>query len=112
MQHDERAILDELGKMREVLSVAAAMAAAHSAGDDAEAFRLRIDSKPTYPVSWLAERLGLSATEQRVLWVLIANELCPLARMRVRELNTEQLVDPTLDTLRRAVYGMAPSLLA
>ncbi len=108
----ERAIIEEIGRMREVLSVAAAMAAAHSGGDNPELFRMTIASEPTYPVSWLAERLGLSATEQRVLWMLIANELCPLARQTIRELNTEQVSDPTLDTLRRAVYGLGPSLTA
>jgi len=112
MQHDQRAILDELNRTREVIHVAFAMASAAAAGDDPAPFHLAIESRPTYPVSWLADRLALSATEQRVLWVLIANELCPIARAKLRDINSEQLVDPALDTLRRVVYGTGPSLVA
>jgi hypothetical protein len=63
------------------------------------------DSMPT---TWLQARLGLSATECRVLWILIAHELSPRARARLRDLNTEQLSDVTLDTLRRVVFGSRP----
>jgi AAA+ superfamily predicted ATPase len=62
-----------------------------------------------YPVQWLGERLGLSATEQHVLWVLLAQELSPSARRSIREINTEDAADPTIDTIRRAVYGNAPN---
>jgi hypothetical protein len=65
-----------------------------------------------FPVAWLRERLGLTTTEERVLWMLIAYEMCPEARRLLRELNTEDLCEPTLDTLRRAVYGGAPNARA
>jgi AAA+ superfamily predicted ATPase len=65
-----------------------------------------------YPVSWLGERLGLTATEQLVLWLLIAHELSPGVRQSIRELNTEEVADPALDTMRRVVYGNAPSPIA
>ena len=55
-------------------------------------------------------RLGLTPTEARILWVLIAHELSPGARIRLRELNTEQLSDVTLDTLRRVTFGSRPGL--
>jgi len=66
-------------------------------------------SPETFPVGWLRSRLGLSVTEERVLWVLIAYELCPDARRWLRELGTEDVADPTLDAIRRAVYGGAPN---
>jgi AAA+ superfamily predicted ATPase len=56
-------------------------------------------------LAWLRERLALSATEEQVLWLLAAHELCPEARARVRDLATEQVADPTLDVVRRTVYG-------
>lgn len=31
------------------------------------------------PSTWLRSRLGLSASEERVLWILAAQELCPIA---------------------------------
>lgn len=57
------------------------------------------------PLLWLGDRLGLSATEQRVLFLLLAHELDPTSRELMRKLNTEQVVDPTLDALRRVAYG-------
>src|SRR5688572_4286490 len=65
-----------------------------------------------YPVAWIGERLGLSATEQQVLWVLLAQELSPTARRSIRQLNTEDVGDPTIDTIRRAVYGDEPGATA
>jgi hypothetical protein len=66
--------------------------------------------RPTaYPISWLRAQLELTATEEQVLWVLIAHELSPIARQRIRELNTEQVADPTIDALRRVVYGSTPT---
>ncbi|MEO6773516.1 MAG: ATP-binding protein [Kofleriaceae bacterium] len=59
--------------------------------------------------SWPVPRLGLTATETRALWVLIAQELCPTARMQLRELATEVDVDVTLDVLRRVVHGSRPA---
>lgn len=63
---------------------------------------------PALPISWLRSRLALSATEEQVLWILIAHELDPGARNIVRHLNTENVSDPTLDALRRTVYGSLP----
>lgn len=57
------------------------------------------------PLALLVDRFGLSATEARLLWVLLAHELCPIARSVLRDLNTEVLADPSTDALRRAVYG-------
>ena len=96
------AILEQLERVRTDLAGARAIGEANAEG---ESFQALPSVEPAYPVSWLAERLGLSDTEQRVLWTLIAHELCPIARQRVRDLNTEQVVDPSLDTIRRAVYG-------
>ena len=56
------------------------------------------------PMLWLRSRLGLSATEERVLWILIAHELCSVSRSQLRALNTESLPDPTTEALRQAVY--------
>ena len=66
-------------------------------------------SPELFPVAWLRERLGLSVTEQRVLWLLIAYELSPDARRWLRDLGTEDVVDPTLDAIRRVVYGSGPN---
>ena len=53
----------------------------------------------------LRDRFGLTPTEERVLWLLIAHELCPTARQMIRGLATEQVSDPTTDTIRRSVYA-------
>jgi hypothetical protein len=60
---------------------------------------------PEVPSAWARTRFGLSATENRVLWVLVAHELCARARAALRELETEQQPDVSLDVLRRVVYG-------
>jgi len=57
---------------------------------------------------WPLPRLGLEATELRTLWVLIAQELCPSARLDLRRLATEDDVDVTLDVLRRVIHGSLP----
>jgi ATP-dependent 26S proteasome regulatory subunit len=44
-------------------------------------------------------------TEERILWVLIANELCPTTRRLMRAVGTEDTPDPTTDAIRRIVYG-------
>ena len=56
------------------------------------------------PISWVRHRLGLGATEEHVLWLLIAHELDPVSRGIVRDLGGA--LDPTLDVVRRVVYGM------
>jgi hypothetical protein len=53
----------------------------------------------------LRDRFALTPTEERVLWLLIAHELCPTARMMIRGLATEQVSDPTMDVIRRCVYA-------
>lgn len=58
---------------------------------------------------WPLLRLRLSATELRVLWTLITHELDPVARMKLRELATDDDVDLTYDVLRRVIYGHRPS---
>ncbi len=68
------------------------------------AARVRATDRRIVPIVELGERLGLTATASRVLWVLIAHELCPETRALVRALNTEQTLDPTTDTLRRVAY--------
>jgi hypothetical protein len=57
------------------------------------------------PSAWPRARFALTATENRVLWVLIAHELCARTRAAIRELETEQQPDVSLDVLRRVVYG-------
>ena len=52
---------------------------------------------------------ALTPTELAIVWVLIAHEVVPTARELIRRINTEQVSDPTRDTLRRAVYGDRPS---
>jgi len=62
------------------------------------------------PIAWLRDRLGLSETEERVAWLLLAHELDPDARRMIRELATETALDPTFDVIRRVVYGTGASL--
>ncbi len=71
--------------------------------------RGRIDASEMsrVPIAQLRSRFGLGDTEERLLWVLIAHELCAVTRRSLREINTEQVSDPTTDTLRRVVYGEA-----
>jgi hypothetical protein len=57
------------------------------------------------PLVWLRGRLGLGTTELRLVWVLLAHEMCPIARTMLRELNTENCADPTTDTLRTVAFG-------
>jgi len=64
------------------------------------------------PVAWLRRRLGLTDTEEQALWVLIAHELCPDARRRLRALATEEVADVSLDVLRRVVHGARTDLRA
>ena len=58
------------------------------------------------PIAWLRTRLGLTPTEERVVWLLIAHELCPSARRFVRELNSEPVFDPTLDTILKVLRAL------
>src|SRR6185503_11926343 len=44
-------------------------------------------------------------TELRVIWTLIAHELCLQCRSLLRDLDGGTSLDPTSDALRRAVYS-------
>ncbi|MEP6865837.1 MAG: hypothetical protein ABJE66_34775 [Deltaproteobacteria bacterium] len=61
---------------------------------------------------WPLTRLGLTPSEMRVLWVLLAQEVDPVARLHLRELATEDDVDVGYDVLRRVVYGHRPTSAA
>ena len=113
MQVNIERVIAQVAKVRELLTVIADESESQAKDrKDPDPLRVELASAPTAPVSWLAERLGLTATEQHMLWVLIAHELCPVARYKVREINTEHIVDPTIDTLRRSVYGDKPNMVA
>ena len=62
------------------------------------------------PAGLLRSRLGLTASEVRLLWALVAHEVSPAARTALRAINTEQLSDVTVDTLRRVTFGSGLSL--
>src|SRR4051812_44386726 len=64
------------------------------------------------PFVWLRSRLGLSPTEERVVWLLLAHELDAAVRLALRAFNTEQTCDLALDTLRRLVHGEGSKLRA
>ena len=102
------------------LRIAEAVAAAsepRSRGDDHAWLdaclrrELEIDARGD-ETEWPLARLGLSASELRVLWVLLAQEVDPAARMNLRELSTEDEVDVGYDVLRRVVYGHRPTSAA
>jgi hypothetical protein len=76
------------------------------------AAHVSLDAGVSMPLVWLRDRLKLTATEQRVLFVLLAHELDPESRHLIRRLNTEQVADATLDAIRRVVYGDATSVRA
>ena len=59
------------------------------------------------PIAWLGERLGLTPSEEQVLWLLVAHALCPLARTRLRQLATEDASEPTIELLQRLIYRHA-----
>jgi len=62
-------------------------------------------SASIFPLRLLQQRFALSETEQQLLWVLIADHLCPIARQLLRGLATEPTLDPTSDILLRVVFG-------
>lgn len=57
------------------------------------------------PLVWLRSRLALTPPELRVIWVLLAHELCAVSRSMLRQLNTENCADPTTDTVRLVAFG-------
>ena len=76
-----------------------------------------VDAGVEVPVAWLEDRLALDNDALRLLWVLLAHELDPIARGMLRQLNTETSADPTTDTLRLvaftpSAYAAASRLLA
>lgn len=60
------------------------------------------------PIMWLRTRLGLRSSELRLIWVLLAHELCADSRNMLRQLNTENCADPTTDTIRLVAFGPGP----
>src|SRR5580704_10057140 len=109
---------DELAAVHDRLRAAKAQLAARASNSATQAWpasmldheaeiaaRLLSSNVDALPIDHLRVHFELSATEVLVLWVLIAHELCPIARSLIRDLNSEHLADPTTDTLRRAVYG-------
>ena len=57
------------------------------------------------PVMRLVSSFALSQTEATILWLLVAHELSHDIRRLVRRVNSEPVVDPTTDMIRRVVYG-------
>jgi hypothetical protein len=73
--------------------------------DVAARVRATLDAGTVVPLAWLEQRLGLGSAELRLLWVLLAHELCAVARGFLRQLNTENCADPTTDTLCLVAFG-------
>jgi AAA+ superfamily predicted ATPase len=73
--------------------------------------RAALDQRHELPVL-LLRRLGLTETELRVVWTLVAHELSPEVRHELRELGTEVHPDVCVDVIRRVVYGSQPDPLA
>lgn len=86
--------------------------------DDCEDLDLRNEGRHALrtgvamPLVSLCERLNLSDTEELAIWVLLANEIDSQSRLLLRDLNTENAADPTVDTLRRVVYSATKRLRA
>jgi hypothetical protein len=57
----------------------------------------------------LVERLGLSPTEEQVVWLLAAIAMRRDVRALVAQCSGETTVDPTLEAIRSIVYGDHPS---
>jgi AAA+ superfamily predicted ATPase len=66
----------------------------------------RVRASDELPLVQLCERFDLTADEQRVLWILIAHSLCPIARNLLRNLSTEDALEPTTDVVQRVVLGI------
>ncbi len=103
----------EMLRLVEVRVAAVAAADPLRAGDDlaacmgAEAALEAAASRflPQVPAAWARYRLGLGAGDSRVLWTLVAHELSPTTRARLRALGTESSSDISIDTLRRVAFG-------
>ncbi len=57
------------------------------------------------PFQRLVTQLSLTPSEELVLWVLIAQDLCSETRRLIRQLDGEHSMDPSTDVLRRLAYG-------
>lgn len=96
-----------------VRSVVASATGSHvDDGDAACELERRAADHPELAENRLVARLGLSGTELRTVRVLAAIALDPETRRAVQVHAGTHAIDPTLDTVRRLVYGADPSLLA
>lgn len=71
----------------------------------AERANMYAQAADTPPMQYLASRLGVEASEQTVLWLLIAHEMSDVSRQLMRDLSTENTADATLSVLRTAAFG-------
>ena len=110
----QRFLEERLAATRLRLQIASAYAQVHTRDERSAALiaaemwlemRLSASRSDAVPLALLGDRLQLSTDERSVLWTLIAHEVCPISRALLRQLNTELVLDPTTDTLRRTVYG-------
>lgn len=69
-------------------------------------------ANPDLTSSIAFERLGLSETEQQVVWLLAGVAVSREVRALLARATGELLMDPTLHAIRLVVYGAAPSRLA
>jgi hypothetical protein len=112
-QRQQDLLVDELDSVRARLRAAKDQAASGGSewpsdvldAEDAISTRVAASDRSRLPIDRLRACFDLTQTELRVLWVLIAHELCAVSRALIRDLNSEHLADPTTDALRRAVYG-------
>ncbi len=64
------------------------------------------------PMQWLRTRLGLTASEERVVWLLIAHAQDAEVRQLLRSINTEKVTEPTMATMLAVGYGSDEGALA
>ena len=74
--------------------------------------RTILESATAEPGCWLQQRLGLGESEQHVVWLLCAIALEPAIRGRMAMIDGTPTGDPTIDGIRRLVYGATSSLQA
>lgn len=65
-------------------------------------------TQPAVPMDQLRQRLGLTLSEQRVIWTLIAYDLDPRLRRLLDHLSTHERGGVTLGTLLALLYHDAP----
>ncbi|HPH68663.1 MAG TPA: AAA family ATPase [Kofleriaceae bacterium] len=71
-----------------------------------------IGSVAQCPMQWLRTRLGLTASEERVVWLLIAHAQDAEVRQLLRSINTEKVTEPTMATILAVGYGSDEGALA